>query len=94
MKSLIASLFSSVQFNEASEFLEYLSAHGKEYTNAEEFEKRFMYFFENSRIIEEHNAKENVGFKLGHNHFSDMSEDEFLSMYANPKVSHPFVRQT
>ena len=36
---------------------------------------------DNHKKIEEHNDKE-LGWKMGHNEFSDLTENEFLEIYA------------
>ena len=38
------------------------------------------------KIIEEHNAKPNQSFTLGHNHLSDLTEDEYKGMLGGRKA--------
>ena len=62
-------------------FLEFISTHNKQYSTQQEFDQRFQIFSENHDMITSHNEKE-TGYKMGHNLFSDLSEDEFLEIYA------------
>ena len=43
-------------------------------------QSKYAVFAKNYVKVEEHNAM-NLSYKLGINAFSDMSEEEFLSMY-------------
>ena len=38
------------------------------------------------RTVENHNSKEGMSFKMGINQFSDMTEKEFLDVYAIEKI--------
>ncbi|CAN1226173.1 Senescence-specific cysteine protease SAG12 [Linum grandiflorum] len=59
--------------------------HGKTYQDSAEKEKRFLIFKDNVRRIEEFNnaaAKDNSStFQLGVNKFTDLTNEEFRSMY-------------
>ncbi|CAN1226189.1 Senescence-specific cysteine protease SAG12 [Linum grandiflorum] len=59
--------------------------HGKTYKDSAEKEKRFLIFKDNVRRIEEFNnaaAKDNSSsFQLGVNKFTDLTNEEFRSMY-------------
>jgi len=50
---------------------------------------------ENLKKIEEHNSKD-LGFKMGVNHFSDVSDEQFLEEQANKvmaeDIGHPSVQ--
>jgi hypothetical protein len=56
-------------------YLSYLSAFNKQYASIEEFTRRFEQFESKDKLIATFNSKK---FKLGHNHFSDWTEDEYL----------------
>ena len=59
----------------ASQYMQYLTFHGKSYITIEEFELRKALYIETDAVINEHNATES-SFKLGHNKFSDYTEHE------------------
>ena len=61
-------------------FLKYMSKFGKQYTTLYEFTERFANFARNNDIIEKHNSIEGRKFEMGHNKFSDFSEEEYLDM--------------
>ena len=65
-------------------FTEFVAKFNKNLMDVNEFEKRFETFKDNLRHMEAHN--EIHGFKLGINMFSDLSEDEFLDIYANKET--------
>jgi len=67
-----ATLMDSVDY----EFMKYITAHNKRYATKEEFDLRKELFKNTSQVIAEHNAK-NLSSKMGHNKFSDWTEDEF-----------------
>jgi hypothetical protein len=45
-----------------------------------------LIFQQNLRYIEEHNSK-NLGFWMGINQFADLTDREFLDIYANPLMA-------
>ena len=57
-------------------YLSYLSAFNKQYTSIEEFSGRFEQFESKDKLITTFNSEPHK-FKLGHNHFSDWTEDEY-----------------
>jgi len=59
----------------ASKYMQYVIEHSKSYITAEEFAARQAIFAENDDLVELHNQT-NSSFRLGHNKFSDMTEDE------------------
>ena len=59
----------------STEFMTYLSLHGKSYLTMEEFEARKALYMQTDELIKAHNATES-SFTLGHNQFSDYTEHE------------------
>merc|ERR1711988_895732 len=59
-----------------STFNEWTKTHNKKYRGAER-DYRYSTFKRNHDLIHKHNADGSKSFKLGHNQFSDMSNDEF-----------------
>jgi len=62
-------------------FLSWKTNHGKEYNNHEEEDTRKRIWLQNHELIEDHNAEGN-SYTLGHNHFSDMTHDEFKRRFS------------
>jgi hypothetical protein len=60
--------------------LEFTSKYSKEYPNKSEFHRRFEIFRASYKKVLEHNAigMEFTGFEMGINHFSDLTEEEFM----------------
>ena len=61
--------------------MEFIARFGKTYTNLGQHSHRFKIFKANLDKIKKHNSDQTKSYKLGINRFSDMSEDEFLSIY-------------
>lgn len=59
-------------------FLDYITEFGKHYVDHVEFKARYSNFMNTHKIILEHNAKE-ASFFLGHNQFSDWSDEEYTN---------------
>jgi len=57
-------------------FAEWKKTFNKEYDSVEEEVERLMIWIENNEYIEKQNKKK-LSYKLGHNHFSDMTNEEF-----------------
>jgi len=58
------------------EFSEWKVKFGKAYSSVEEELERLMIWINNHELIDQHNKKK-LSYKLGHNHFSDLTNDEF-----------------
>jgi len=68
-----------------NEFSEFMEKFDKRYSGIEEIEHRFDIFRKNLENIINHNRL-NLNYTLGVNQFSDLSADEFKSIYANGKL--------
>lgn len=58
-------------------FFDYIAQFGKHYTDNVEFRARFNNFVASHRAIQDHNSMNSAKFRLGHNQFSDWSEEEW-----------------
>jgi KDEL-tailed cysteine endopeptidase len=62
-----------------SDFNNFRERFNKVYTSVEEFESRFSIFKDNLKLINDHN--QNLNFSLGINQFTDLTNEEFKSIY-------------
>jgi hypothetical protein len=62
-----------------SSFLSFISEYERNYGSLEEYGLRLAQFVRTHRAIEEHNASES-SFKLGHNQFSDWTQEEYRAI--------------
>lgn len=62
---------------------DWMVQHGRLYTNELERETRFSIFKSNLEYIENFNKDLKSGYKLSINQFSDLSNDEFRSLYTS-----------
>jgi len=69
---------SAAALSTSSKYMQYVLEHNKSYITIEEFEARKAIFAENDILVESHNET-NSTFTLGHNKFSDMTEEEKAS---------------
>ena len=75
-----------------TQFLDYLSKYGKQYSSDEEFKRRFALFKATLRQIEAHPGIEKVGWSAGLSHLSDYDESEKMRLLgALPEVDAPLV---
>ncbi len=63
---------------EELEYVKHLATHGKSFATKDEHQMRFQEFSAKHKIIKEHNTKGHK-YKLGHNHMSTWTHDEFSS---------------
>ena len=56
--------------------MQYLSKHNKSYPSLDEFNQRLQNFARVDAFIEEWNSNEENSSKVGHNYFSDLSDEE------------------
>ena len=68
-------MFAPTVYQVATQYMEYLTLHGKSYLTMEEFEARKALYLETDELIRNHNATES-SFTLGHNAMSDYTEFE------------------
>ena len=66
-------------------FQNFKSKHGKIYASKAEETLRFAIYIENIDKINKHNAKIDKTFTMAENHFSDLTLEEFKSMYLKLK---------
>ncbi|XP_027911567.1 ervatamin-B-like [Vigna unguiculata] len=69
---------------------QWMQVHGKVYKNTAEKEKRFQIFKDNVEFIESFNAAGNKPYKLGVNHFADLTVEEFKASRNGFKKPHEF----
>ena len=63
----------------ATQYMEYLTFHGKSYITLDEFEYRKALYIQTDAVVTEHNSTES-SYKLGHNKFSDWTDHERKSI--------------
>ncbi|XP_062209306.1 ervatamin-C-like [Phragmites australis] len=63
-------------------FLRWQAAYNRSYPTAEEKQQRFEVYRRNIEYIEATNRAGNLTYQLGENQFTDLTEEEFLDMYA------------
>jgi C1A family cysteine protease len=61
-------------------FMQFIAKYGKTYAAKSDMGSRFQTFSANYDRVQAHNSLDNA-FKMGVNRFSDMTEEEFTSMY-------------
>ncbi|XP_057503110.1 actinidain-like [Actinidia eriantha] len=66
-------------------FESWLVEYGKSYNALGEKERRFEIFKDNLRFVDEHNADVNRSYKVGLNQFSDLTLEEYSSIYLGTK---------
>eukprot|EP00545_Synedropsis_sp_CCMP1620_P011981 CAMPEP_0119010412 /NCGR_PEP_ID=MMETSP1176-20130426/4986_1 /TAXON_ID=265551 /ORGANISM="Synedropsis recta cf, Strain CCMP1620" /LENGTH=356 /DNA_ID=CAMNT_0006963065 /DNA_START=110 /DNA_END=1180 /DNA_ORIENTATION=+ len=72
------------------EFHSWTEQHGKLYNTPHEKELRFQVWQQNHDLIEAHNhQKPTPSYELGHNEYSDMTHDEFLTYH---RLGQPIVK--
>ncbi|XP_031481813.1 low-temperature-induced cysteine proteinase-like [Nymphaea colorata] len=72
-------------------FEDWMAIHGKSYSDVTEKEKRFKIFKDNLLYIDRHNVGDH-SYELGLNQFSDLTNDEYRSIYLHPKVEENKLR--
>ncbi|XP_038688831.1 zingipain-2-like [Tripterygium wilfordii] len=75
----------------AEKFEQWMAKHGRSYNSITERVNRFYIFKDNYEYIENFNKAKNKTFKLGINAFSDLTNDEFLAMYAGSNLNIPAI---
>ena len=82
MKSFaFAALASAAAINaDELEFINYTARFNKVYEDVEEFVTRFERFIYWDRLINDHNNANGANFHLGHNQFSDWTDEEYIAI--------------
>jgi hypothetical protein len=65
-------------------FIQYLAKHGKNYGTIEEFNMRLENFAKIDAFIEEWNSNKEATSTVGHNFFSDWTDDEKKIFHGEP----------
>ena len=64
-------------------FSQFIQTYNKTYTNEQEYKQRQAIFCSNYEFIEQHNARNDVNFKMDINSFADLTDQEFKLHYTN-----------
>lgn len=92
--ALLASAALAIEANDI-DFIKFVAWFGKSYKNMEEFSHRAELYKNTIHFISEHNAEERT-YKLGVNHLSDWTEDEYKKLLGyrvgNRKKEAPIVK--
>ena len=72
-------------------FQQFMATHTRSYRTTDEYNLRKSRFLAMDVIIEEHNAKPNQSFTLGHNHLSDLTEAEYKGMLGGRQAIEQFA---
>ena len=88
----IAGISSVTEQNQVSpivenQFIQHIAEFGKSYGTKEEYQFRLSLFAEKHAAIAEANS-ENGSFTLGHNQFSDWTQDEYKKLLGFKKTNH------
>jgi len=82
LASVAAAAEPFVSAERLSAFHEWVEVHGKQYNSHEEKMTRLQIWTENDERIQQHNSQDpSPTFTLGHNSFSDMTEEEFAEFF-------------
>ncbi|KAI5447807.1 hypothetical protein KIW84_015308 [Lathyrus oleraceus] len=65
---------------------QWMTKHGRTYTDSFEMKKRFEIFKENLEYIEKFNSAGNKSYKLGLNPYSDLTSEEFIASHTGIKI--------
>ncbi|XP_057503350.1 actinidain-like [Actinidia eriantha] len=68
-------------------FESWLVKYGKSYNALGEKERRFEIFKDNLRFVDKHNADVNRSYRVGLNQFSDLTDEEYSSIYLRAKFN-------
>ena len=81
----VAGMTAALEVHEL-EFMNYTAKFNKHYLQLELFEQRMSNFVRADKIIKEHNATE-ASYSLGHNQFSDWTEEEYQKILGFKKTN-------
>ena len=62
--------------------------HSRNYESIEEEAYRFKVFKDNLEMIKKHNVDATKTYKMGMNHFGDLTEDEFSQKVLTPNMKN------
>ena len=66
-----------------SEYMSHMAKHGRSLASVEEYNTRLGAYMRSDAKIKETNASQN-SFRLGHNKFSDWTDEEMASVFGRP----------
>jgi KDEL-tailed cysteine endopeptidase len=84
--------FISLTEVDETDFAEFMTRHGKVYSDLNEFRRRFDIYRMNSAYINSHNMQ-GLEWTLGHNQFSDMTFEEFKKYNKLKPVANTELRE-
>ena len=87
MLALFGGVLLSIQDND-SEYQLWKAQHSKSFSGAEDFYRR-MVFYKNLDEINTHNSNPDRTYDMGVNQFTGFTQEEFASLYLNPKPYNP-----
>ena len=76
MLAATSDALSPISFETNVNFNNFISTFNKQYPSLAEFQKRMDLYKKTDEFISAHNSQPDVSFTLGHNQFSDLTEDE------------------
>ncbi|XP_073107499.1 senescence-specific cysteine protease SAG39-like [Elaeis guineensis] len=77
-----------------AKFEQWMAKYGRLYMDATEQERRFQIFKDNYEYIESVNRAGNLTYRLGINHFADMTDEEFKSSNLRAQVNSKRPKST
>ena len=86
MKSFaFAAIIAAASAYDSTKFMQWVAKHNRNYVSEQEFHQRHMNFIQADAVIQVLNEQNN-GTTFAHNHFSDMSDEEYRQMLGKKPI--------